>query len=326
MTRPVRRQRISSPVSGLEKLESRALLSSVTPASSDVEVIDVQTPADLIITGEDVVEELIRIVSVEYQDGVSAPAGSDRVSARVISNEVANQTESIVNDRSLTDFIWIWGQFIDHDIDLSENANPAEPLPIEVLAGDVFFDPSGTGEETIGFNRSVYVDGSESTDGVRQQMNQITSLLDGSVIYGSTTERTDALREFEGGRLLTSAGDLLPFNTVGLENAGGTSDSLFLAGDIRVNENVALSAMQTIWVREHNRIAAEIHEANPDLNDEQIFQEARSLVTAELQAITYNEFLPALLGNEALSRYSGFDSTVDSSISNIFFFTAPLIL
>ena len=105
----------------------------------------------------------------------------------------------------------------------------------------------------ITLNRSVYdPESGTSAENPRQQINQITAFLDGSVIYGSDVERADELRSFAGGLLKTSEGDLLPFNEAGLENAGGTSDTLFLAGDVRANENAALTAMHTLWVREHN--------------------------------------------------------------------------
>lgn len=263
-------------------------------------------------------EELLRLTTVEYADGISAPAGEDLPSAREVSNAIAAQSESILNDRDLTDFVWIWGQFIDHDIDLSESADPAEAFDIEVPLGDVYFDPFSTGEEVISLNRSIYVEGDESSDGVRQQLNEITAFLDGSVVYGSDQERADALRTFEGGLLETSEGDLLPFNVDGLENAGGTFESLFLAGDVRANENVALTSMHTIFVREHNRIATELAAEDPNLTDEELYQQARSIVTAELQAITYNEYLPALLGTDALSQYDGYDSTVNPGIANEF--------
>ncbi|MGI9431457.1 MAG: peroxidase family protein, partial [Myxococcota bacterium] len=264
-------------------------------------------------------EALLRITSVEYADGISEPTGADRPSAREVSNGVAAQTESVANDRGLTDMAWLWGQFIDHDIDLTENAEPAEAFDIEVPAGDAYFDPLGTGEVTIGLNRSVYEEGTgETADDPRAQINQITAYIDGSVVYGSDQERADALRTFEGGRLETSEGDLLPFNEEGLANAGGTSETLFLAGDVRANENAALTAMQTVWVREHNRIADGVALMEPSLTDEEIYQRARSIVTAELQAITFNEFLPALLGEGAISSYSGYDPSVNAGISNVF--------
>lgn len=264
-------------------------------------------------------EQLLRLTTAEYGDGISTLAGEDRPSAREISNAVVSQSESITNDRHLTDYIWIWGQFIDHDIDLTEGGSLGEEANIDVPIGDPFFDPYGTGTQSIGLTRSHY-DESTGTgvDNPRQQVNDITAFLDGSVIYGSDEERAAELRTFSDGKLKTSAGDLLPFNENGLPNAGGTSSSLFLAGDVRANENIALTSMHTIWVREHNRIAEELGQKHPDWNDEEIYQQARSLVRAELQAITYNEFLPALLGQGAIGAYAGYDAGVNPGIANVF--------
>ena len=120
------------------------------------------------------------------------------------------------------------------------------------------------------------------------------------------------------GGLLLSAGDLLPFNTAGLPNAGGPDPSLFLAGDVRANEQVGLIAMHTLFAREHNRLAAEIAADDPTLTGEEIYQEARRIVGALMQVITYNEFLPALLGPDALSPYSGYKPGVKPTIFNEF--------
>lgn len=262
---------------------------------------------------------LLRLTNLEYEDGVEAPSGSDRPSAREVSNAVAAQTELTENSRGLTDMTWLWGQFIDHDIGITEGADPAEAFDIEVPLGDEYFDPFFTGQQTISLSRSDYVEGSGHTlEDPRTQINEITAFLDGSVVYGSDEERAAELRTFENGLLKTSDGELLPFNEAGLSNAGGSSDTLFLAGDIRANENAALSSMHTIWVREHNRIAAELSQQDPGLTDEQVYQQARRLVTAQLQAITYNEFLPALLGQNAISEYQGYDAEVNPGIANVF--------
>lgn len=264
-------------------------------------------------------EELIRLAAVEYADGVSTPAGDDRPSAREISNAVSDQVTTETNALGLSDMTWLWGQFIDHDISITENADPAEPFNIPVPTGDADFDPLGTGQVEIGLNRSVHHD-----DGAyREQINQITAWIDGGMVYGSDQERSDALREFEGGRLKLTDDGLLIFNEAGLPNAGITGtqaeqDRSFLAGDVRANENSALASMHTLWAREHNRVADELAAASPDLTDEQLFQQARQIVVAQIQAITYNEFLPALLGKDALYDSYGYDSTVDPTIANEF--------
>jgi hypothetical protein len=265
---------------------------------------------------------LLDLVGFDYADGMSAMAGDERPSPRVVSNLVMDQRDSHENARGLSDMLWQWGQFLDHDLDLTPEVDPAEPASIPVPAGDPFFDPLGEGDKTIPFNRSKY-DGAtgSSPEAPRRQMNMITAYIDGSNVYGSNDERAAALRAFAGGKLKTSAGDLLPFNDAGLPNANPLhlpDSSLFLAGDERANEQTGLTAMHTLWVREHNRLADEIALEHPAWSDEQIYQAARAIVIAEIQVITYNEFLPALLGESALSAYAGYDDTINPGISSIF--------
>lgn len=262
-------------------------------------------------------EQLLRYSQAAYKDGLNDPAGEDRPSAREISNEIVAQSGDIANDRNLTDLTWLWGQFLDHDIDLTEPGEPHEEYNIEVPTGDPHFDPHHTGQSKITLSRSAY-DPDTGIDSPRQQINQITSFIDGSMVYGSDDTRADALRSFDGGRLKVSEGDLLPYNTAGLPNAGGHDDRLFLAGDIRANENAALTSMHTLWVREHNRVADQISADDPTLSDEQIYQRARTIVIAQIQAITFNEFLPAILGTDAIGEYGGYRSDVDPSIANEF--------
>ena len=136
-----------------------------------------------------------------------------------------------------TAFVWAWGQFLDHDIDLTPEGE--EEFNIEIPSGDPHFDPFSTGTVILPFHRSVFEEGMEP----RIQTNVITSYIDGSQVYGSDQERADALRTFEGGRLKTSDGDLPPFNTLGLENAAlGDPTTSFLCGDIRANENLVLTS------------------------------------------------------------------------------------
>lgn len=272
-------------------------------------------------------QQLLRIAPDDYGDKISTPAGSNRPSAREISNTLAAHVSTNTPDnRDLTAYLYVWGQFLDHDLDLTSGASPSQAFNISVPTGDTYFDPSSTGTQVIPLTRSIY----DPTTGTskknpREQINQITAWIDGSMIYGSDTVRAAALRSLSGGKLLiqdTALGDLPPLNTAGFPNANDAhrapNDQLFLAGDVRANENVELTAMHTLFIREHNRLADHIAAANPGMSDEDVYQRARALVIAEIQVITYKEWLPALLGPNALTPYTGYKSNVNPGIANEF--------
>lgn len=264
--------------------------------------------------------QLLRLVPSAYADGVASLAGPDRPNPRAISNAVSAQSESMPNPLGLSDYLWQWGQFVDHDIDLTDGVAPPEPANITIPLGDPYFDPQSTGTVEMALNRSIYApETGDSVDNPRQQLNEITAWIDASNVYGSDPERAAALRTLDGtGQLRTSAGALLPFNTAGLPNAGGSSSALFLAGDVRANEQVGLTAMHTLFVREHNRIARNLAARRPELSGDALYERARRLVGAEIQVITYREFLPALLGPGALPPYPGYRPEVDARIANEF--------
>ena len=94
-----------------------------------------------------------------------------------------------------------------------------------------------------------------------------------------------------------------------------------MAGDVRANEQLGLSAMHTVWLREHNRVADRLAELNPQWHGEELYQEARRVVAAQIQHITYQHWLPLVLGPEGMARmgpYRGYDPAVDPSIANAF--------
>jgi hypothetical protein len=249
----------------------------------------------------------IRIAPAEYGDGLSTPAGSDRPSARALSNALADQgAVEVENSRMMSALMYAWGQFIDHDLDRTPTTGGAS-FPISVPTGDPYFDPTGTGTATIPLTRSAFA-ATTGTDTPRQQLNAITAWMDGSMVYGSDATTAASLRSFTGGRLLTSEGDLLPTNAAGF----------YLAGDVRVNENPGLISLHTLFLREHNHQADRLAAAHPDWTDEQLYQGARAIVIAEIQAITYNEWLPALLGGTGVGAYRGYDANANPAIANEF--------
>lgn len=257
--------------------------------------------------------QLIRIMPNDYADGVSDMAGPLRKGPRKISNIVVDQAgQSYPNPFGTSDFLWQWGQFIDHDFALGDGVKSDDrshdiPIPL----GDPHFDPFSEGDKWIRFDRAIF-DGETGTDlsNPREHENEITSWLDGSMVYGSSDERAAGLRTNDGtGRLKTSGDDLLPYNSDLLPNANeGPIDpaDLFVAGDVRSNEQVGLTSMHTLFVREHNYWADHIRKTRPWFSGDDVFQAARRMVIAEIQIITYNEFLPALIGKRALPRYRGY--------------------
>lgn len=152
------------------------------------------------------------------------------------------------------------------------------------------------------------------------------SFLDASAVYGFDEERARALRTLDGtGKLKTSDGDLLPFNSTeffpdgpldGDNNGASDPSSLFVAGDERASENPGLISLHTLLVREHNRLTEEIGLATPALSGDEIYQQARRLVRAQLQHITYSEYVPLVVGE--LAPYPGYNPEVDPSISAFF--------
>ncbi|MEZ6242051.1 MAG: peroxidase family protein [Phycisphaerales bacterium] len=260
---------------------------------------------------------LMRMMNADYADGVSDMGGAGRPSPRVISDAFHQGRTPRWSQRVLTSMVFHWGQFIDHDIDLTTDTS-GESAPISIPGDDAWMTPGGT----IPFIRSIY----DPTTGLgpgdpREQVNMITSYIDGSNVYGSSEARALALREFVNGRLLEGPNGLLPWNTLGVSMAdpfGRPPEQLFAAGDVRANEQPGLTALHTLFVREHNRLAARYKQVHPNWNDEQLYQRAREYNWALIQAITYNEFLPALLGEGAMPPYTGYKTGVNASIASEF--------
>ena len=257
-----------------------------------------------------------------YSDRISTPAGADRPSARLISNIVAAQGNvSTQDERGLATAIYEFGQFLDHDIGLAKSGN-SEAFDIPVPVGDPYFDPAGTGTALIFLDRSAFATNTGRSRS-REQINTVTAFIDASQIYGSDSERAAWLRTFSGGMLKerqTNAGTMLPLNDGTQANDNPLNlpaGTLVVAGDVRSNEQPGLTTLHTAFLREHNYHAARLAALHSDWDDERLYQEARRIVGAEIQHITIDEFLPALLGHK-LPSYRGYNFRINPGISNAF--------
>ena len=318
-SKPVRESNIESPVRGIERDHNKSARSHRRDATYRTIDGSQNNKANPDFNAAET--QLRRMMIADYADYAGQMSGQDRAGPREVSNAVANQTHSRPNTLGLSDYVWQWGQFLDHDIDLTDGASPAELVNIAIPTGDPHFDPHHSGVVVLPFNRSVYdIETGTGEENPREQLNQITGWIDASNVYGSDEERAAELRTLDGsGRLKTSEGRLLPFNTAGLPNAGGSGPELFLAGDVRANEQIGLTAMHTLFVREHNRLARRIaRNARGRLSGDEIYERARKIVGAQMQHITYHEFLPAILGRNALPRDTGYDESIDPSVMNEF--------
>lgn len=105
---------------------------------------------------------------------------------------------------------------------------------------------------------------------------------------------TDKLRLHRDGKLKSDSHHSLP----------STHDHCLLAnspcltsGDIRVNVNPYMILQHTIFQLSHNKIAGQLKDLNPKWTDEKLFSTAQKINRAIYQKITYEEWLPMVIGH-----------------------------
>ncbi len=96
--------------------------------------------------------------------------------------------------------------------------------------------------------------------------------------------------------------------------------SYHIVGDHRADENVAITAVHTVWHREANFQAERIKALHPEWSDEQIFQAAKIVQTAEYQRVVFTEFAEAMSGPipGPSHGFSGYNPDVNPGISEEF--------
>lgn len=168
---------------------------------------------------------------------------------------------------------------------------------------DPVFSP--VGKECLQIYRSVIDDEVNCPEKVHREAEQITattSFMDLSLVYGNDFENLRKVRAFYGGRLISvdRGGQCYPPQvdnvTHTCKNVHSVNEPCYQTGDKRTNQSPHLAILQIILMREHNRLADELHRINPQWNDERIFQEARHINIGQIQHINYYEWMPITLG------------------------------
>jgi peroxidase len=209
------------------------------------------------------------------------------------------------NGIALSGMMYAWGQFIDHDLDLEQQGTTTD-ISITVPANDKFLAPGSIIPVTrVAIDPATGVAGHPAT-----AINTVTGWLDGSQIYGSDAATAASLRTADG-HMKMSAGDNLPIVNTDQGKA-------FVAGDVRAQENPDLTALQVLFVREHNFQVDQLHKEHPNWSGDMLYETAKAITTAEMVNITYSEFLPHLLGKDAIEPYHGYDPTIDARITEEF--------
>lgn len=220
---------------------------------------------------------------------------------RIISNVIAGGTgargqNADTEDPVASAWIYVFGQFIDHDLDLESTPTSSEPIDIEIPPDDPVF-PAGT---SIAMTRAA------KSPATKTIMDTVAGYLDLSQLYGSTSAIASSLRNSDGTLKSSGNGRYLPV-------AGG----VYVIGDPRVMENPELTAVTTLFMREHNYWVARLRSGNPGWTGDELYNMARAITSAEYQNIVYREFLPLLIGN-ILGPYRGYNPRVNAQVTQEF--------
>lgn len=117
----------------------------------------------------------------------------------------------------------------------------------------------------------------QDKSGIPYYKNKATHWFDASQIYGSDEKTAATLRTFQDGMMIVR-GQGLPTDDKGNELAGNTD-----------NWWVGLSVVHTIFVKEHNYIAAQIKKYYPKWTDQQLYDKARIINAALITKLFLTE-------------------------------------
>jgi Animal haem peroxidase len=186
-----------------------------------------------------------------------------------------------------------WIQFMNHDwFGHGENV-PDQHIDVPLPEGDSWPDGDVMKVRRTHPDRTA-MEGGNGAGPAPTYVNTVTHWWDGSQIYGSTEERNRELRAGEDGKLAMEDGRLENETVKKLKGVDKTGFS--------DNYWIGLSALHTLWSREHNAICDHLKGAHPTWDDERLFLTARLVNAALMAKIHTVEWTPGILANPVLER------------------------
>ncbi|XP_064483385.1 chorion peroxidase-like [Ornithodoros turicata] len=271
-----------------------------------------------------------RILAPAYDDGLSTPrsrmsSGRPLPNPRELSNAMGTvDGDAVPTSRRHTSMLAAFGQMLDHDIVLTPETrgrnmtsiqccpfgsakNVPSCYPVHVKDNDPFYSQQKI--DCLNFVRSSGC--TTCTIHPREQTSQQTAYVDASHVYGASQTNMENVRDVDKPALLLMRPEnqlLPPSLTPTTDGCSDLSHNMFCfrAGDRRVNQQPAIASLQTVFSRQHNRIAEQLQRMNPHWNNEMIYQQTRRILGAQMQNIVYNEFLPVVLGPAYMQLYALF--------------------
>lgn len=230
----------------------------------------------------------LRLLEPSYADGRSQPRtsiGSHALpAADVVIDELQKSVDDSLQHPHITAMVPAWGQLLAYDLfeysPLSGSLKCCKNNGKHTTTEEIDQCYVRSGPNCREYKRTVpSVEQGLCEAKFRNQMNIASGFVDGSGLYGSTEKEINSLRLFRSGKVDIRA---CP----------------------RCTETGAVGALHTLLLKEHNRIATVLSDKNPAWSDSILFLEARRIVIAEIQHITYNEFLPIILGQQIVNKES----------------------
>ncbi|KAJ3125618.1 hypothetical protein HK098_008346 [Nowakowskiella sp. JEL0407] len=233
------------------------------------------------------------------------------------------------SQNSISDLTTYWGEFIAQDLSHTLPSRDQVDIVVPPIAGQP--------NRTIPFIRAEFVTQTVVTVppllnalNVRSPKTGATGFVDASMIYGINKAALDDRRDgykFKMVKTTLASGAIVEFPPVysdynkavefTVKNSLSDPNPLFKLGNIGGNTSPSSQALHILFIREHNRRAEEIKKENPNLSDDEVFEQARAWIGALIQKITYTEYLPVILG-DSLPVYNGYNSSVDPTV-DVFF-------